>query len=653
MGIGARNYAVVLLVILLSGRAVRSAVAQHLQSFIFPEQRTIQVRDPSELPSARIPNTPPPSTVADLPEDIESLDSLTNPESFEQLDDLESYEISLDEAIRVALANSEVVRVLTGLSASSSGRTIYDTAIVNTGNDEQRADFDPVLKADNLWNRLESPFVRDNPFVTPPIPGDALEIYGERADRYDFDLSLAKKVTTGGILEMGVNAGSRRQHPTRLFLNPRLESSLDLSLTQPLLQGGGRAANLAPLVLARIDTERSYFQYKDSVQELVRGVIEAYWSLVFARTDRWARQRQVRQAEFALRLAEARFKVQMSDVRDKSQALVSLQNFKSSLLAAHDNVLQREAALRNILGLPPSDGRHLVPTTPPSTENYLPMWEELLSLAEQRRPDLIELKLVLEADQQRLLQVQNQAYPSLDALAIYRWNGLEGELRTGQRLASGPGQFTDWTLGLTFSVPLGLRRERARLRQQELIIARDRANLQQGLHSVIHTIAQDFRNLQLAYRRYKLARDTIQAATDNLRAQNERYKKGGVAAGSQTPYISLLLAITDWGNVISSEAQFLAQFNAQLAKLERDTGTILETHGVYFYEERFGAVGPMGRFCEPRCYPGAVTPSENAQRYATSDEPAEQFFDLRDPSESEPSRPRVMEQLPPPARPMD
>ena len=42
--------------------------------------------------------------------------------------------------------------------------------------------------------------------------------------------------------------------------------------SQPLFRGGGLAANRAPIVVARIDTERSFFQYKDSVQELVRSV---------------------------------------------------------------------------------------------------------------------------------------------------------------------------------------------------------------------------------------------------------------------------------------------------------------------------------------------------------------------------------------------
>lgn len=46
------------------------------------------------------------------------------------------------------------------------------------------------------------------------------------------------------------------------------------------------------------------------------------------------------------------------------------------------------------------------------------------------------------------------------------------------------GELEDWTLGVNFTVPVGLHRDRALLRQQKLIIRRDQANLEQGLHNM-------------------------------------------------------------------------------------------------------------------------------------------------------------------------
>src|SRR5688572_24471653 len=82
--------------------------------FLLPEQRTIDVRDPAQIPAA-------PPVVIPLPETV----SERTPET------AQVQAMSLDDAIHIALANSKVVRVLAGVSAVPSGQTIYDPAIAN------------------------------------------------------------------------------------------------------------------------------------------------------------------------------------------------------------------------------------------------------------------------------------------------------------------------------------------------------------------------------------------------------------------------------------------------------------------------------------------------------------------------------------------
>ena len=98
------------------------------------------------------------------------------------------------------------------------------------------------------------------------------------------NLGLSKINTLGGTARLGVDVNPSRAQalPGTLPLNPQTRSSIELSYTQPLLQGAGRAVNLAPIVIARLNTERSYFQMKDSMQQSVRSVIGAYWAVVFA-----------------------------------------------------------------------------------------------------------------------------------------------------------------------------------------------------------------------------------------------------------------------------------------------------------------------------------------------------------------------------------
>jgi outer membrane protein TolC len=424
---------------------------------------------------------------------------------------------------------------------------------------------------------------------------------------------------------MRVDDNTSRFRPGIFALNPSNSTSLTLSASQPLMQGGGRAANLAPIVLARIETERSYFQLKDSMQELVRSVIQAYWDLVFARTDLWAREQQVRQLEFAVRQAEGQQRATQISESEVAQPRVSLATFQATVIATKANVLAREAALRSILGWPPYGPNRLVPVSPPAAEQLDLDWNLLLEIAEQYRPDIIELKLILEADQQQILIARNQALPRVDAVGLYRWNGLEGTMPGGGYLSSSFDRSTDWTMGINFSVPIGLRQSRAVLRQRELLIARDRANLDQGLLFTTHSLAASVRNLDQFYEQYEVFRDTREAARLNLDGQLARYSRGLIQ------FINALQAIVDWGNVVSAEAQSLTQFNVEQANLQVETGTILETHGIRFMEERYGSVGPLGCVCPDLCYPRANRPTENDDIYPGGEKPSEEFFNLEVP----------------------
>ena len=580
--------------VLAAAAAAQFAQADQLFPFIFPEQRQIGIRLPAELPPAAIPNTPPPETVAN------------------NRAEAESWQLTLDEAIRTALSNTEVVRILAGLSTTVSGGTIYDTAIVNVTIDEQQARFDPFVQANNVFLRNEQP--QADFTLLPPVVG------GTRSDTYDHDFDLSKTTASGGTLNLGVRATPSEFRPSGIEQSP---SSVDLSYRQPLLQGGGWRANMAPIVLARIDTERSFFQFKDSVQEQVRGVIDAYWRLVLARVNVWVREQQVQQLEEAVRLANARFKTGAQNRGPLAQARVSLLNFRTTLLNARAEQLNLEAGLMNILGFPPGERQRIIPTTPPVRDRLTMEWQTLIELASVHRPDIIELKLILEADQQRLLQAENQAHPRVDALALYRWNGLEGEVPTLGRFASVPGQFTDWTMSVNFSVPLGLRSERANVRRQELLISRDRAILAQGLHNTAHILAVNLRNLDQFYEQYLLFKQTRPAARFNVDQQQANLRS------DRGIFLDVLQSIADWGNAVNSEAQAVLQYNLELAALERQTGTILESHGIRFFEERFGAVGPLGRHHDPQYYPAAMHPSVNDDRYEPGNAPAEESFELR------------------------
>ena len=174
-------------------------------------------------------------------------------------------------------------------------------------------------------------------------------------------------------------------------------------------------------------------------------------------------------------------------------------------------------------------------------------------------------------------------------------------------------------------MPLGLRAARAELREQELIIARDRANIDQRLLEIVHELAANIRALDQRFAQYQAFQVTREAATDNLKQQITAFRFG------QQPFLNVLEAITNWGSAVSSEAAALTQYNTDLATLEQLTGTILEAHGVFFYEERFRSVGPLRFLGHGRDYANSLRPEPNQDRYGTSGKRSEEFFNLEQP----------------------
>lgn len=566
-----------------------------------PDQKNIQVRDPLAFRPMRYPMRGTPPTVSD-------------PHWNDQ-----GFRIGLDDAIRTALHNSAVVRVLAGVTAAPSGSTIYDAAVTNTTIDQAKARFDPNLTLNNTFSKTQVPAA-----VLDPLDPSQAFFYSPALSGYDMALSATKTNSFGGTASLSVNVNPITATPGTGFpLNPETPTTVTLGYTQPLLQGAGTKANLAPIIIARLNTERSFFQFKDSMQQSVRSVIQAYWGLVFARTDMWARRRQVEQGEEALKRAQARREAGLADIGEVAQAETALDNFKGTLIASESNELNQEAALADLLGMPPST--RFTPLTPPNSERIPVQWDAILKLAEERRPDLIELKLIIEADQQALYQARSNARPILNASFQYSWNGLEGRMPNGVELATTADQFTSWSAGINFSVPFGLRAGRAGLRMSELTLARDQANLEEGVHNAAHSLALQMRNLAEYYEEYVVYRSGRVAARLNLDRQLENYRRG------RSILLNVLQAITDWGNAVSAESQALTSYQTELALVEQETGTILETHGVRFWEERYRSLGPLGGLGHGQCYAKALPPTPNSVKYPKDNQPAEEFFDLQDP----------------------
>ena len=172
------------------------------------------------------------------------------------------------------------------------------------------------------------------------------------------------------------------------------------------------------------------------MQQNVRDVIAGYWNLVAARAAAWARRRQVEQADFAfdwpMRACGVIWATRPTPLRPARR----WRNFARSSSPPTPTCCSRKGRCATCWACRRGTKRRSSP--PPSRSSIAcgPNWQELVDLAAARRPDLVELKLILEADEQQRIIANNNALPQLNGVALYRWNGLEGEMPNGNGMVS-------------------------------------------------------------------------------------------------------------------------------------------------------------------------------------------------------------------------
>ncbi len=534
----------------------------------------------------------------------------------------EIWHLTLPEAIRIGLDNSEVVRVISlgaqgiplggfeptplntgagaGVASSLGAGTlssVYDPAIQETQIATALAVFDANFTTSLLWGHSTQPI--NNSISAGVINAGARYPLVFNQDTATFQSTLQKRAATGAVLQLQHNISYLYSNsPTNVFPSA-YTTNTQLSITQPLLGGtaqnpSGLEANRANIVIARLNADASVWNFKAAIMAHVRSVEQQYWSLSQQQIALWSRETAVRLGEEILRRERAELEVGRATLADVAEAEQQLENFKLNLVTATSDVITTERQLRNILGLPPADNRRIVPDTAPTEARLEPDWETCLAQMLAFQPDIVQQQLLVRLTELQLLLARNQLLPQLNLNALYQFNGLGHQLDQAEAVMSGAGlnvinpltsvrnraaglntqaqlqkDFNQWQVGLTFSMPVGFRAPLANTRQAQYQLLRQRAFLQQIVHQTTHSLSRFFLEVDSNYKQFRTAQRLRAAAQQRLEAQRAFYEEGRITIDR------LLDAVSQYANAIAQEAQYKTSYNTSIAALEEAKGTLL------------------------------------------------------------------------------
>src|SRR5271157_6111046 len=503
----------------------------------------------------------------------------------------EVWPMTLQEAIRIGLDNSEIVRVIpfgaqgipiggfepsplnTGAGAGAAGalgagslESVYDPAVQETQIAQALSFFDTAFTTSLTWGKNVQPY-------NNAIQGGSLTLAGPKTvvlstqDTANFQVGLQKYTATGGQIGIVHNINWLYQNSTFLTYPSVYTTNIQMSLTQPLMGSAplspglghaaptpvGLEANRAPIVIARLNADAAVWRFKAGVLAMVRSIEQQYWSLAQQHVQLWSSEKAVELAREIVNREQAELVVGKGTVADVAEAQQRLEQFNLDLVTKTSDVITTERQLRNILGLPPADNRRIIPVTPPAEARLEPDWDSSLAQMVTFQPDIVQQQLLVRIAELQLLVARNQLLPQLNLSVLYQLNGLGQQLDNAEAVMTGatikaldpiirnkelaaglPGNsgyynnFHTWQVGFTFQMPLGMRSPLANTRNAQYILLRQRAYLQQIVHQTTHSLARFFLEVDANYKQFKTASRLRAAAAERLETQRAFYEEGRI-----------------------------------------------------------------------------------------------------------------------------
>ncbi len=488
-------------------------------------------------------------------------------------------ELSLHEAIQTSLNQSRIARVADGGEITTSGTTFYDVEASEARLQAALAAFDTQFESQFYSNQFNNP---PNAFFGPGLTEPL------KRDEGALTASLAKPLRNGGTVSAAYNPS-----PGYLFLpgsttsgfNPTYASELALSLRQPLLRGAGTQVNMAPIQVARLEVEQSAWDFKGSLMSSVRSVSEAFWDLYQAQVAVEEYRKVIPVLEEIVRIQRESLAAKLVIQADVAKARAQLHEYQQEYIRLQSERVSRELRLRNLLKLSPGAGGTLVAITEPTDQKIQVDPQGAYFQAIDNRPDVVRRRLEVGLRRLELLVRNNQRKPNLDFTALYRMNGLGENLGNAiEQMATA--DFTDLQLGVTMSMPVGLRQAKALSQEARVKLVRDSGLLQQQIFSVSHEISESAQRIEYAYQEYEQAKLQLEAANEWLRGAKLRYQNPAPDSSDNNwmlPYLDdYYRAIRSRTDAAIAVAETLTRYNFELVRFEEIKGTLLDFFAIQY-----------------------------------------------------------------------
>jgi outer membrane protein len=459
--------------------------------------------------------------------------------------------------------------------------------------------YDPAISGLASWAR------ESTPEFNPVLTGASNWLVSKN---FNGNVGWTQGFSPGTQFSMTFDNTRLSSNAARYTYNPLLNSSLEFTITQPLLRGFGIELNRRFIHIAKNNEKIADLVFRQQVIDTVAGIARLYTDLVSLNED-------VKVKREALRLAERLYEDNKNKVEQGTLAPIEMTRAQAqvaatqqALISAEGLVKQQElivktAVTRRGLANPNIRGAHIITTdtlTVPETELVRPV-EDLIAEALRDRPDLASAGIQVENSQISLKGSVNALLPEVDVVGTIQNGGLSGDVnQVAVALSPGatiyPGgygtalgqifknNFPTYSVGLQLTLPLRNRVAQADAVRDELQVRQSQVRRQQFEDQVRLEVANAYVAMQQARASYEAA---VQSRI--LQEQSVAVEQQTFDVGLATNYLVIQYQ-TFLAQARSTEVAAKGAYTKAKVALDRATASTLEVNQVSIQEAQNGRV---------------------------------------------------------------
>ncbi len=386
-----------------------------------------------------------------------------------------------------------------------------------------------------------------------------------------FDFGYNQKFTTGADLELDFfNTRSTSNSPV-FIPNPAYESEAQVTITQPLLKGGGVAVNTADFRIAKNNKLKSVQDFKTEVIRVLTNVKKAYYDFQYSREQYIVAQKSLNRVEDLHRINKEKYAKGLASDIDiiGSEAEVArirqlLYEAEAIMKLAEDNL----KLITNLVDDPALWNARIVLLEGLGYEKRAVDLPEAIRTAFIYRPDYEAAKIDLRNRDIAIVVTTNGMLPTINLLASFGLNGLDAIY--AKDLANvGGGKYNNWTVGFNVDVPLigdenRGKYEKSKSEKEQALLAFQRLE-----QKIILDVRNVVRDIDINYRKLEASKISKESEDLNYTAQELRFTAGLVST------LDIVIYQERLARAEVSYIKSIIDYNVSLIELSRAQGTML------------------------------------------------------------------------------